>query len=181
MALNQARTVLTPDNFAELFHLQIPSGVAGVKVTLKIMRAIVREYKMSQLVRGTAQDLCFGLPDKDWYGEIGECFYFVRDEIRYIQDIDGVETLFTPDQLLIQKSGDCDDKTMLICAMLLSIGHPCRLKAVGFEPFDLSHVYAETKHSDSDHWIPLDPTENVDPGVLSWPTYAVQNHFIENL
>ena len=82
--------------------------------------------------------------------------------MRYIKDINGVETLADPLQVVRQGQGDCDDKATLIATLLESIGHPTRFVAVGFNAGELSHVYVETKLGS--RWIALEPTEPVQMG-----------------
>lgn len=140
----------------------IPSGKAGTAATLKLMGGLVREGKKSLPVRMAALSIVQRNGQKDWAGEIRDIHAFVRDEIRYIKDIRGVETLHTPEKLLEIKQGDCDDKSILVSALLESIGHPTRLVAVGFRPNEFSHVYAETKIGEK--WVGLETTEPVEVG-----------------
>lgn len=142
--------------------MMIPSGKGGIIETLKIMRALVRAEKKSPKIRQTALDLVLGLPDKSWSAEARALFYFVRDRIRFVRDINGVETLHTPTALLEIGQGDCDDKSVLLASLLESIGHPTRFVAVGKRPGEFEHVYVETKIGDQ--WISLDATEPVEPG-----------------
>ena len=140
----------------------IDSGPQGVLQTLRRMRDIVRKYKIALPVRITAMKIVRSLPQKAWSAEARALFRFVRDEIRFVRDVRGVETLQTPDKTLELRAGDCDDKSMLLAAMLESIGHPTRFVAVGFQPNHFEHVYVETKIGND--WIALDPTEPVDMG-----------------
>ena len=98
-----------------------------------------------------------GLAQKDFAGEARRVFMFVRDEIRYIRDIDGVETLHAADWVLRLRAGDCDDKAILLAALLLSIGHTVRFKAVAFDPGDFSHVW--TQDCLGGQWVDMEPTE----------------------
>ncbi len=131
--------------------------------TLQAMRAKVRANKTNPYIRALAYRLTEPLRQKDWRGEINACFEYVRDNLRYIKDISGVETLADPLQVIQQGQGDCDDKSTLLAAMLESIGHPTRFVAVGFNAGELSHVYVETRLGQ--RWIALDPTE---PYNMGW-------------
>jgi len=81
----------------------------------------------------------------------------VRDNIRYTKDILGVETLHTAEKVLELGYGDCDDKTILVSAMLQSVGHPTRLKAVGFAKNALSHIYPQVQIKGT--WYAVETTE----------------------
>lgn len=102
---------------------------------------------------------------------------FCRDRIRYVKDIYGVETLHTPETLLQTGCGDCDDKSILLAAMLGSIGHKCRFIAVSVVPGQFSHVWVQVNIRG--RWIDLEATEPVqfgeriprDPGM----TYIFQD------
>ncbi|MDE2019669.1 MAG: transglutaminase domain-containing protein [Patescibacteria group bacterium] len=97
-------------------------------------------------------------------GEIRALFEFVQNEIRYVRDIHNVETIHFPEVILENSQGDCDDKAVLLGAVLESIGHPVRLVAVGFRPGVYSHVYLETRFG-KNGWLPLDATE---PYSMGW-------------
>lgn len=141
---------------------EIPGGKEGTKQTLRMMRALVRDGKRNLQVRATALKLVSHLPPKSWSAEVKALFYFVRDKIRFVRDINGIETLHTPEKVLDFGQGDCDDKSILLASLLESIGHPTRFVAVGPEQDQFSHVLVETKIGD--RWLPLETTENVEPG-----------------
>lgn len=140
----------------------IPSGRPGIVETLKAMRALVREGKKALPVRSLAVYLVQGCQPKDYACEVQKCFEYVRDRIRYIQDITNVETLHSAEKVLEYGAGDCDDKCILLASLLESIGHPTKFVAIGFQPGIFSHVYLETKIGDS--WVSLETTENVEAG-----------------
>lgn len=136
----------------------LPSGDAGTKATLNLMAALVRRYKKHYPIRALALSLVAPLIPKDWHGEVARLHGFVRDRIRYVKDIYGVETLATPERTLEIGQGDCDDKSLLLATLLESIGHPTRLVAVAVRPRrQFCHVYVETKVGPG--WIPLEATE----------------------
>lgn len=141
---------------------RIPDGKAGVIETLRIMGQFAKEGKKSLFVRQAAMRATQSCNQKDYFCEARRCQEFVRDNIRYVQDIDGVETVATPDKTLESLAGDCDDKSTLLAAMLMSIGHPARYVAIGFQPGVFEHVYVETLVNN--RWIPLESTEPVDAG-----------------
>jgi transglutaminase-like putative cysteine protease len=114
--------------------------------------------------------LTANLAPRDYTGEANAVFGFVRDQIRFVRDIDQVETLQTPSKTLAAGAGDCDDKSTLLGALLLSIGHPTRFVAVGDAPDQYSHVFVETLIGNT--WVPADATEDVQlgwypPGMVS--------------
>lgn len=140
----------------------IPEGKAGIVQTLKVMSRLVRDGKKNIAVRTKTLSLISGCDQKDYACEVKALHGFVRDAIRYVQDINNVETVQEPQKTLEFMAGDCDDKSTLLGAMLESIGHPTRFMAIGFEPGIFSHVYVETRIGAN--WIPLETTEPVNVG-----------------
>lgn len=113
-------------------------------------------------VRGLAVRLTRGLRQKDFMAEACACLCYVRDAIRYLKDIQDVETLHTCDTILRQGQGDCDDKCILLAALLLSIGHRVRFIAVCFTPGRFSHVWTQVNIRGV--WVDLEPTEPIGCG-----------------
>lgn len=141
---------------------KLPPGRDGVRATLEEMRNLVRAYKKDLKVRETAAGLVSDLQQKNFLGEVKVLHRFVRDNIRYLRDIHGVETLQSPVKTIEYGYGDCDDKSTLLAALLESTGHPSRFVAVGKAPNKFNHVYVETLVGRK--WFPLETTEPVPPG-----------------
>jgi transglutaminase-like putative cysteine protease len=127
------------------------------------MRSFTRQGKTLPAVRFKAVELTSGLQQKDYSGEARALHRFVRDSIRYVRDVTDVETLHTPDVTLAQGAGDCDDKAVLVAALLEAIGHPTRFVAVGPADNNFIHVFVESKIGPN--WIPIETTEPVMCGV----------------
>jgi transglutaminase-like putative cysteine protease len=137
--------------------VKIPNGTAGTKETLKQMARFVRAGKTHPHIFTLARRLIANVPQKDWAGEARAIHKFVRDKIRYVKDVAGVETVQTPEKTLEFRSGDCDDKSILVASLLQSIGHPVRFVVVGPEPNKFTHVYVETKIGR--RWVAVECTE----------------------
>lgn len=120
---------------------KIPSGDAGVRATLAMMRDVVRDYRKNTVIRYFAVQLCEELKQHDYLAELKAIHTYVRDHVRYVRDIHGVETIQTPLATLEENAGDCDDKTTLFCALCESIGFATGFKAVGLHKHRISHVY----------------------------------------
>lgn len=152
----------------------IPSGKDGTVATLRIMGRFVREGKKALPVRSLALHLVQGLPQKDWAGEVSRIHAFVRDKIRYVKDVKGVETLQTPEKTLEIGQGDCDDKSVLVAALLESVGHPTRFVAIALKhPDEFEHVFVETKIGAN--WVGVETTEPVE---LGWQPKGVKKRLI---
>lgn len=148
---------------------RVPSGREGIKLTLQAMSRLARAFKKDVGVRELASRLVAGLPQYDIAGEIRTLHAFVRDCIRYTNDIAGVETLQTPKYTLEVRVGDCDDKSTLLASLLESIGKKTRFVAVGPGGTGVSsHVLVEVRagrtRDGKPRWVPLETIKPVEAG-----------------
>lgn len=140
----------------------IPSGIGGVIATLDEMVKQSRAGKKALPVRMAALGAVADVPGKSYREEARAVQQWVRDGIRYVKDIRDIETLSDPVTTLEIGQGDCDDKSLLVSAMLESLGHPTRFVAVAFRPGLYEHVYVETKIGRD--WESVETTEPVEFG-----------------
>lgn len=150
-------------NFTQprIFIGRIPKGYAGTRKTVELIADLVREGAKDFCVRQTAIEILMrhGVRPKDYLGEIDTLFEWVKRNVRYTRDIHRVELLHTARRMLELRAGDCDDMTILLGAMLMSIGHPVRLVLAGFRPQQphlYSHIYPEVRLKE--RWLPIDAT-----------------------
>jgi transglutaminase-like putative cysteine protease len=129
---------------------------------LKLMVKLVRASTVNFDVRNLALQIVRDVKQKAWLDEVKAIHQYVRDNIRYVKDIRGVETIATPEQTMIMGQGDCDDKSILVASLLEAIGHPTRFVAVSMNNDDFCHVLVETRLGDK--WIPVETTEPVELG-----------------
>lgn len=140
------------------YNLQaIPDGPKGIRHTLKLMSKISRKYKASPVIRELALSIVEHCHEKNWRHEAACLLRFVQNNIRYVRDIQGVETLQTPVQTLRIGQGDCDDTSMLLASLLGAVGHPTRFVAVGNAKDRYQHVLVQTKIGGK--WIWAETTE----------------------
>jgi Transglutaminase-like superfamily len=155
---------------------RIPSGREGIKLTLQAMSRLTRAFKKDAGVREVACNLVRNLPQYDQVGEIKAMHAFVRDAIRYTEDIAGVETLQTPRATLELGVGDCDDKSTLLASLLEAINRKTRFVAVGFsEGGGHSHVLVEVRAGKSGRWVPL---ETIKPVPAGWGPKGVKREMV---
>lgn len=121
---------------------ELPSGVEGVKATLRLMVNLVRAYKTDPaIVRFSRRVLLeCGVPEKNPMAEVTCLQHWVRDNVRYVRDVREVETLSTPVEILKERSGDCDDKSLLLATLLEAVGYKTRFGAIGVRGGGYSHV-----------------------------------------
>lgn len=153
----------------------IPDGNAGVRVTLKLMSKLVKHYKSNIKIRTLAANLTDGIQQKDWLNEVKAIQNYVKNEIRYLKDVRGVETIQDPVFTLTNGYGDCDDKSTLTASLLEAIGHPTRFLACGFNGKSLSHVLVQTKIGNK--WVSVETTE---PVSLGWTPPNISCRMLEH-
>jgi transglutaminase-like putative cysteine protease len=144
------------------------------------MREFVRAYKADPVIYDLARQIVAGVREKDYVGEARAIHEWVRDNVRYVQDPREVEAVQTPPMTLNIGQGDCDDKATLAAALLESVNHPTRFKAVGPDS-DLTHVYVETYvvSRKGKTWIASDTTEQVPFGWRA-PNMRAQPMIVNN-
>jgi transglutaminase-like putative cysteine protease len=144
----------------------LPDGDAGTRATLQVMASLVRQYRKNIAVRSLALDIVESVPGhKNFGGEAAALCNWVRSNIRYVRDINEVETVQTPLKTLDIGQGDCDDQASLLASLLEAVGFPTRfmaIKTAAFGPF--IHVLAQAKIGRE--WVPLETTENWEPGTF---------------
>ena len=127
---------------------------------------------------------------QQWGSPVQAAFWWPKHRIRFVQDDaliqsllnerDQLELLVTP-PVMVRSSkpqGDCDDFTMMVCALLKVLGVGFEIVTVaadGYDPSKFSHVFCRAVLSDGSR-IPLDASHGKYPGwcVPTSRTYRVQ-------
>lgn len=165
---------------------KLPPGKLGTDVTVSKMGQLAMGPwgAQSPKVRALATSILekAGVPEKNYPAEMVAIHNWVRDNIRYTRDTHGQETLLTPEYIISGKpgsmNGDCDDKAMLVAALLGAIGIPTRFVVVGVTPDRYSHVYLQAKPRDQ--WIALDPIMKQHVAGWELPNPALKKIYPEN-
>jgi len=162
---------MAKDLLAQVPHIKsrripIPNGDAGIARTVHQMGVFAQgdEGAGHPSVRALATQITRNLASRDYLGEITAIFNWVKQHIRFSDEFKG--TLQSPYVTLQLATGDCDDHSTLLAALLLTLGYEVRFKTVGVDGPDFSHVYIEVKLKRQDKWIPLDTT--VPSSTVGW-------------
>ena len=107
-------------------------------------------------------------------------FYFVQQNINYVNDPVSREYFATATETLSTGSGDCDDYSILTSNLLQSVGIPTRFV---FVP---GHVYVQAylpeamkKYKQEDSWVNLDATcTNCDFGKITYSTIQQEKRYL---
>lgn len=154
---------------------QIPGGDRGTKATLDRMRKLViesiKDPKHGAFLRGLAIKITLdaGCKTKQYMCEAKALADWVRDNVKWIRDTRGFETLQYPYRTLAFGAGDCDDLSILLAALAISIGIPTQFRAIAANPMrkdQYSHVYVIMDPNQSGKWIAADPT--VKTAAFGW-------------
>ena len=143
---------------------QLEEGVYKGKVNniyqeIRLLKAIVNEYKLKPIFRQLAVKIINSFPcqHKNYDCYVYAIAKWIRDNIKYVKDIKGYETLQTPDNTLKIGGGDCDDHALLAATLFESIGMKTYFKIVG-EKGKYKHIYVVVKTPKGKVWA-VDTTE----------------------
>lgn len=129
---------------------KVGSGEKANIKTAKFMAKVAREEARLPLVRSLAlKILDYENVDSHNYLEEAKAIgRFVQKHVRYVKDLNGVEQLHSPSDMIhaIRRGdarGDCDDMSLLIATLLLSIGHNPTFRLVRYNERSPSfnHIY----------------------------------------
>lgn len=114
----------------KVINARLADGKSGNLETVEVMKGIARARASNPLVRQLALQILLShkVPSNYYKDEALAIARFVKEKVRYVRDITNVETLMDPLTLIDQiqrgeAQGDCDDMSLLIATLLLSIGH----------------------------------------------------------
>lgn len=148
-------------------QLWLPEEPAlATRETLKHMRKFVWEGMRLPAVRDQANLILEGVPGKAWRWQMHQLFNWVRDNITYRLDPNGLETVQRADITLELGYGDCDDFCVLLSTLLECCGYWTAFRALGFDqPGEFSHVIVVAQMPGETPLIALDATE---PQPMGW-------------
>jgi len=169
--------------------IQAIYGMDQQQVKQKVDKTVQTMLSLVTKIISEVRNLAVNLGKKFAAGDFKQArrlYEYVRDEITYIHDPHGVEEIQPPEITLKLGGGDCDDKAVLLAALLTSIGfETCFFIADVDNDKYPDHVYTGVHIPDAPEiykpfpnkllsdgknfhdWIPLDPTyEDSDFGVI---------------
>lgn len=158
-------------------RITIPNGDAGTRETVRHMRRLVREGKVSPSVRDYALRITRGIPGRDGTKQALAIRQWLASNIEFRRDPEGAELLYTPQRALriLTERGpplyiDCDDVATLAAALGSSVGLRSRFQVVGFlspnAPY--RHVWTDlSTPAKGARWIEMDVTRTQQPTSAS--------------
>ncbi len=114
------------------------------------MKELARKRASHPKIRALALNILrqYGTRSHDYLSECQAIGDFVKNHVAYVRDIEGVEQLHDPLYMVEEvergtAAGDCDDMSLLIATLLLSVGGRPLYRAVRYQgkfgPFN--HIY----------------------------------------
>lgn len=137
--------------------LQLGEGPATVDRFIAELKRFKIDPGELVAVRRAALGLVKDLAPNDDEAEVRTLWKYVRDQVRYVRDVRGVDTLQSPRTTLELMQGDCDDKSLLLASMLETIGYSTRFAVSATQPRgSYNHVYVEAFVPRLGKWIALE-------------------------
>lgn len=135
-------------------QVTIAEGKQGNLQTAKAMSQIAHQFKGHPEVRALALSVLnsYGVKSHDYLSEAVALAKYVQQNVRYVRDTLGIEQLHSPVLMIndIKRGiaqGDCDDMSLLLATLLLSVGVQPYFRMVryksNFGPFN--HIYVVVK------------------------------------
>lgn len=139
----------------------LAGGDQGTRRTVQAMRQLADQGSRDLVLRAATLNALRtgGAAPHDVPRQVRAAYEFVRDRIYFLHDPAGTEWLQSPRVTLTLGSGDCDDRAILLAAMLQSFGVRSQFKTIAVDPRrpdNMSHVYLVADVDGEP--IPLDPT-----------------------
>jgi hypothetical protein len=137
----------------------------------------IQDPKIQQLAARIMKE--YNVPSRDFEAEASAVFNWVRENIRYTRDPDGLELFRKPIRTVQLGIADCDDMSILIAALLGTIGHKLVLRVIGVTSDEPEHIYPLVllPPDNSTYYIALDATRSEDMG---WEVAEDQRKFQED-
>jgi transglutaminase-like putative cysteine protease len=164
-AVLDAEALADPPTFEEL-----PGMWASQEEQLRYMRRVVDHARGMPVIRAAARDIVFRINSCHEYDHRAHAIALGRWVQRHVTYVNELPDVFqTPEVTLIQRYGDCEDKSMLTAALLESVGVVSYLFAIGWstdpDAPKFEHVYSVAEIPDGDggtYLLPLDTTLRTD-------------------
>lgn len=144
-------------NLPKVTQMGLADGARGNYQTVEVMREIAHKMKGHPLVREMALFILRNakIKSQNFVDEARAIGQFVQKNVRYVRDTAGIEQLHSPVLMIEQirkgiAQGDCDDMSLLIATLLLSVGATPYFRIVRYKgssgPFNHIYVVVEDKN-----------------------------------
>lgn len=169
----------TPSGSIRLRTYQIRNLDDRIAYLSALVRSGKKDPTVYEFARRAINGKCGGrwcVPEKDNLAEAKALFDAVRANVRYTSDIAGIDSYQKPSHTLAMRTGDCDDYSILACALAGSLGMPCRFKVIRTKGApEWNHIYAQIgfPRRDPTRWISFDASVDM-PFGWEAPAHMVE-------
>ena len=135
----------------------LSDGDDGAHETVEDMCALVDRALKNPRIYTLARRIVQSIPAFDNRGEVHAIYDWVRRTVRFTMGVIGKQSLQTAEATLELHAGQCTDLSILLAALLMSIGYAVRFVAVATDPEapdQFSHIYPEAKLDGQ--WVCID-------------------------
>lgn len=144
-------------NLATVESTNTNGGIKANLKTVEMMKRIARKESGNPLIRQLAINILNNrkVRSHQYLDEAKALAEWVQGAIPYVKDANGIEQLHSPIMIIkkIQAGdtfrGDCDDMSLMLATLLLSIGHNPMFKCVRYKTKDpkacYNHIYVVEK------------------------------------
>lgn len=147
-------------------HHRVYSLKERVRYIQKMTQKSLRTPKVRSLAVAIVSRKCgrkFCIDERDYANEVKAIFDYVRSNIRYVRDPQGIDTFTRADRTFDVGGGDCDDYAIVLASLLGSVGYPTRFRVIRTKgASDWNHIYVMVgiPPRDPQEWVPLDASVN---------------------
>jgi hypothetical protein len=167
------------DHMPEMASFNVQSGDLDSRMDFLIDEIWkgIQDPKIQQLASRILEE--YDVPARDWEGESRAVFEWVRSNIRYTRDPEGLELFRKPLRTIQLGIADCDDMSILIASLLGTIGHTLLLRVIGVTSNEPEHIYPVDllPPGNPDYAMALDATR---PEAMGWEVPEEQRLFWED-
>lgn len=120
---------------------QMMKSIRDPRVRQLAVSIVSRRVRKPDIKNG---DGGWALDERDYWGEVKAIFNWMRANVRYIRDMATIDTFATAMRTIEAHGGDCDDYTIALGALLMSIGYSVRMKTIQTrDSEDWNHIYLQ--------------------------------------
>lgn len=133
-------------------------GFKGFRTTLKenanLDDTLMNIKRIATRDAGQVKELAFNLEGNSVEETAQNIWEFIRENLTYRLDTEGIEELRTPARTLHDKIFDCDDATILTSAILINLGIPHEYRIVSYEQKGkFGHIYPVAIDEMGNDWV----------------------------
>jgi len=130
-------------------------GNAGIIQTVDVMKKMREFYKKDPIIRTFVLKKLVRYKRINALEDIETVYHILKERLRYVSDIHGIETVQSPRYTWNVRAGDCDDFALIGAVFLETVGIPTKFKIVG-KGNEFSHIYTLAQYRGN--WYPFDLT-----------------------